>query len=672
MGDERLRALERAAAQGDPDAAEALSRERARHVDAVDLEEVRILREREVDLQAPALLSPELDRALARDLEPLGARASDALRFVTHGDVPEVLERVGREDRARLGLRSEERELINEGRLELLTELTSPPALVRLGLIYSAATGPWQREGPNWFHQLVAAGGRWIPPIQAYQPAWGSYEGVMTCATLIEVVDFAKEDSLPLLQLFFDALGGDWRFSQLQNYIRPEGVNELVERHPNYVSELLTERYYNGRVSAFESMMDCGVELEPFFAELGRLAGLGRRAWGRRHNVQNVFRERYVAGLQRPEIRACLESALREGTPDERVELATFIGEVCGQASRGALERAAARDRAPRVRKAASEALDAMTLLSGNPDLELDPLAPPGPLGEGAFRAAFRDQPELERAWTLLSESEPWAPLPDPLLSIELSEVPLNQLLDDFARAQDVQLGHVCRAVRLTGRLEAWEEDWRLRDQLQALDALARVWFETHGERASLSALGRAWGFLGLDERILGKVALTGDVIDRWLSAVNGWECADYYRRYPETLRDGLSNVVSGIHQWRRSLLDEVEVLVGQLQSESEGIPEPLHQPLVELALATAKSTRARGQKILVGEGDWLDEALVKELRARKAGRACAAARWLAERAPGHGGRVAAAELGLRRRLQDEKREKVREAIDEALASLPS
>ena len=678
MGDERLRALERAAAQGDPEAAEALSRVRVRHVQRAEFPELLELEERGVDLQAPAELSREQERLLAEDLAPLGDRAGDALRFVTHGHVPEVLDRISPADREALVIRPGgyyparpfSLEPV-ERRLDLLEGLNSPPAFVRLGLIYSAASGSMFLEddprdhGPNWLFQIFIVAAFREEGAAVLRPA------VLNCERVLAVVDFARLDSLPLLQLYFSYSGGDWRFS----HYRPDplGVVELAERHTDYLSSLLSERYYGNRVSSCSQILELGISIEPLFEELARVAGIGRQAYGQPYRIQDEFRQRYEAGVQRHEIRTALEGALRGGTPEERAELARFVGEVCGQASRAALERAAARDRAPRVRKAAQEALDALTLLSGNPDLDLDPLAPPGPAAEAAFRAAFRDHGDLDRAWELLCEPTPWAPLPAPLLSAELSDEPLNQQLDAFAQLPDVQLGHVCRAVRLTARLEAWEEDWRLRDSLRALDALARVWFEAHAQPPSLSALGQAWGFLGLDERILGKAALTGDLIDRYFAAVNDWSCADYYRRYPAALRDGLGNVASGINEWRASLLNEIASLVAQLQAQPEGLPEALHEPLVELALAVAKSTRARAQAMLAGEGDWLDEVLVKELKARRAGRACAAARWLRERAQaGHGGRLAQAKEGLRARLREEKREKVCAALEKALEALDS
>jgi len=676
MGDERLRSLERAAAQGDPEAAEALSRARVRHVRQVEFPELLELEERGVDLQAPAELSRAQERLLAEDLAPLGERAGEALRFVTHGHAPEVLDRISPADRAALVIRPRGYYPARafsvepvERRLDLLEGLDSPPAFVRLGLIYGAASGSMFIEddprphGPGWLHQMLFAASFRFEDVVSRPP-------VLSCQRLVEVVDYAQLDSLPLLQLFFDpATGGDWRFTGAR--LDPDGVVELAERHPDYLSAGLSERHYSGRVGTCSTILELGISIEPFLEELARVAGLGRRAYGQAYRIQDEFRQRYEAGIQRHEIRTALEGALRAGTPEERAELAKFIGEVCGQASRAALERAAARDRAPRVRKAAREALDALTLLSGDPDLDLDPLAPPGAAAEAAFRDVFRDHPDLDRAWELLCEPTPWAPLPAPLLSAELSDAPLNQQLDAFAQLPDVQLGHVCRAVRLTARLEAWEEDWRLRDSLRALDALCRVWFEAHGQPPSLSALGQAWGFLGLDERILGKAALTGDVIERYFAAVNDWSCADYYRRCPETLRDGLGNVASGINEWRSSLLNEITTLAEQLQDQPEGLPEALHAPFVELALAVAKSTRKRAQTILAEEGDWLDEVLIRELKARRAGRACAAARWLGERAlSGHGGRLAQAREALGARLREEKREKVRKALEEALEPL--
>lgn len=674
MGDERLRALERAAAQGDPDAAEALSRIRVRHVQGAEFPQLRELEERGVDLQAPARLPLDQERLLAEDLEPLGERAGDALAFVLQGHAPEVLDRISPADREALVLRPQayypsrpyDHEFIDR-RLDLLEVLKSPPALVRLGLIYSAGSGPMfsadHPGGPEWLYQLILAA--------RHRPQAGPavlWRRTLDCETLLGVVDYALLDSEPLLQLFFgEASGGDWRFASAG--VEPRGVVELAERHPDYLRRRLSERHWNGRAYSGARMIELGIPIDPYYPELARLAGQTRGSSSLA--IRRELGERYAAGLHRPEIRRALEDALRSGTPDERRALAGYVGEVCGQASRAALERAAARDRAPRVRRAAQRALEELTLVSGDPDLELDPLAPPGPEAEAAFREAFRDHAELERAWALLCEPTPWAPLPEPPLSAELSEAPLSELLDAFAQLPKVQLGHVCRAVRLTGRLEAWGEDWRLRDQLRALDALARVWFETHGHTPSLGALGEAWGFLGLDERILGKVALTGDVIDRYFSAANAWSCADFYRRNPQTLTDGLRNVTSGINEWRTSLLEELAAIVSQLQAQPEGFPEEARAAFLELALASAKSTRARGQALLAPEGDWVDEGLVKELGARRAGKACAAARWLGQRAlVGHGGRRAAAEAGLEARLREEKREKVCAAIEEVLASL--
>jgi hypothetical protein len=657
VADERLRTLERAAAQGDPDAAEALSRIRLRHVVGAEFQPFRELEERGVDLQAPANLSLDQERLLAADLEPLGERVGPAIAFVTQGHGPEVLDRVSREDYRGLGLEYGHEE--SEERIELLRTLGSPSAFVRLGLLYAAAAGnPRPPRGPEeWLTQVLSASSR--RRQGGYVP-----QTALSCETLVSMVDYAQLDSLLVLQLFFE--DGNIYF-QVED---AAGIVELAERHHDYIRSRLTERYSRRRVWTANRLIELGIPLEDHLEELARVAGHGRSAFSGGATIQSELRDRYAAGIQRPEIRGALESALRSGTPDERKELAAFIGQVCGQASRGALERAA-RDRSPRVRKAALRALEELTVASGRPNLDLSPLSPPGPEAEAAFRAAFRDHSDLYRAWELICEPTPWAPLPQPLLGAELRETPLNELLDAFAQLPDVQLGHVCRAVRLTGRLEGWEDDWRLRDQLRALDALARVWFETHAVAASLSTLAEAWAFLGLDERILGKIALTGDVIDRYFSAANEWDCADYYRRYPETLRDGLGNVASGINEWRGSLLREVATIVAQLQAQPEGFPGALQEAFTELALASAKSTRARAQAMLADEGDWLDEALIKELKARRAGRACAAARWLAERlAGGHGGRVAAAEAGLRERLESEKREKVREALEDALGTL--
>lgn len=658
MADERLRTLERAAAQGDPDAAEALSRIRLRHVVGAEFEPFRELEERGVDLQAPARLSLDQERLLAAELEPLGERAGPAIAFVTQGHEPEVLDRVSREDYLALGLAYGHEE--REERIELLRTLGSPPALVRLGLLFAAASEPSsrpRRSAEEWLTQVLSASSRRRPGGYVPQTA-------LSCETLTAIADYACFDSLLVLQLFFE--DGTIYF-QVED---SSGVVELAERHPDYIRSRLTERYSSRRVWTANRLIELEIPIEDYLEELARVAGLGRGAFSSGATIQSELRDRYAAGIQRPEIRSALESALRSGTPDERKELAGFIGQVCGQAARGALQRAA-RDRSPRVRKAALRALEELTLASGIPNLDLDPLRAPGPEAQAAFRAAFRDHRDLYRAWELICEPTPWAPLPQPLLGAELSPAPLNELLDAFTQLPDVALGHVCRAVRLTGRLEGWQDDWRLRDQLRALDALARVWFETHAVAPSLSTLAEAWAFLGLDERILGKIALTGDVIERYFSAANDWACADYYRRYPETLRDGLGNVASGVNEWRASLLNEVATIVAQLQAQPEGLPEALHQPLVDLALATAKSTRARGQALLADEGDWLDEALVKELKARRAGRACAAARWLSERvAGGHGGRIAAAEAGLRDRLDTEKREKVRAALEAALAAL--
>ncbi|MBL4845581.1 MAG: hypothetical protein JKY65_08655, partial [Planctomycetes bacterium] len=627
MGDQRIRALERAAFTGDAEAAEALSRERARRADQVEFSEFQVLRAKGVDLQAPAELSSALDNLLAADLAPLGELAGDAQRFVNHGDSAEVLDLLSRRHYHLLRLAGGGASHDDQPRPLLAGGLCSSPALLRLGLIYSAVNPyrepsyPGVEEGPNWFRNLLYEASRFNrDPGDGVGPfGHPCYTGLLSCATLSELLEFAGEDPLNVLKLFLDPSGpGGWRIQTGEGRIAPEGLNELVLRFSDHVRERLSENYYTHRLNTFERLLSHDCDMEPFFPEIARLAGLGRRSGGWFGTVFGLLRDRFANGQAR-EVQEALEGVLRNGTPDEREVIALFLGEVCGQGARSALQRAAARDRAPRVRKAAARALDAMTLLSGNPDLDLAPLTAPGPRAEEAFRAAFRDHPDLDldQAWALIVDPAPWAPLPVPLLAAELSEAPLSELLDDFVRVPSVTLGHLARVIRLTGRLETWENNWRIRDQLLALDALAQVWFEAQGQPASLSRLGEAWGFLGLDARLLGRIALAGDVLDRWLSADRGWDCADYYERYPETLIEGLTKVPSGVNAWRNSLLAEIGAILEQLGA----VPDSLHEAFFDLALCSAKSTRGVGQGLLTGEGDWVDEALIDELRARSAPR---------------------------------------------------
>ena len=685
-GDERVRALERAALLGDEEAAGALARERARRSSEGEpkFPPYLELRARQVDLLAPASFAPRLGQLLAEELAPLGERAEPALRFVTHGDHAGLLDQLnGPEGQAWLAAKA-----LGEAR-PLLEDLRAAPALLRLGLLFAAAEAPeppplprapWSLEvrrygegrAPRWLTLLLREGSAYLTGANVYGYAGAArWEGVLSAATLAELLAFAREDPLALARVILTPHGGEgpWRFDHrdLSAQIATEGRREFLAGYPEEIQTLLTSGHANSRLRVFEVLRASGGPYEGLWGEIARLAGV-KSAYERGGVQAFLHQEAERPGALR-EIRAGLERALREGSAEERANLVPFYAELCGPSAIPALERVRARDRSPRARSRAATALEAFEYEGGRGAYgdSLPPLAGLSPAAERAFRAAFRGYPELETAWALLADPEPWARPPAPLLAAELLAETVGERLVEFVLEPSVTLGHVLRALRLVSALEDWEQDFQIRQRLELLEVSARGWFESRGLAPDLEELARAWAYLGLGERTLGRIGSCPETVQRWLSCADGWWGGAFYARCPEVLIQGLTGVRSGIEAWRRSFLCELEAIVGQLDE----IPTPLRKPLLDLSLAEAKSSRAAGQRTLRGAGDWLDEGLQAELGARRAGRALAALRWLRERAQDEPSRREAALEACRERLPRERpRPKVQAALQDAIRAL--
>lgn len=685
-GDERVRALERAALLGDEDAAAALARERARRssVGEPRFPAYLELRERQVDLLAPTSLEPGLRRLLAEELAPLGELAEEAVRFVTHGDHAGILDSLGPDASAALA-----QSRSAGAPRPLLESLRAAPALLRLGLLFAAcetaevSTVPEERswpplqarrygEGraPRWLTLLLREGSVFLREAGVYggYPGSGRWEGALSVATLAELLAFAQEDPLALPRLILTPHGseGPWRFDHrdLAAQISPEGQREFLEDFPEEVRAHLTRGHANARLRVFEVLRACGGPFAGVWGPIARLAGL-RSSYERGAIQSFLYQEAERPGALR-EIRAGIEEALREGSAEERANLVPFYAELCGRSARPTLERLRARDRSPRARERAAAALAAFDDPGGDAVRDLGLLPAPSAAAERAFRAAFRGYPELDPAWEHLIDPEPWGRPPPPLLAAELLAETVAERLVEFVTEPSVTLGHVLRALRLVTPLEDWEQDFQIRQRLELLEVSARGWFESRGLTPDLEQLALAWAYLGLDERTLGRIGCCAEALNRWLSCADGWAGAEFYARHPEAVIHGLTGVRSGIEAWRRSILSEVEAIADQLGE----IPQPLRRPLLDLALAEAKSSQASGQRALRRAGDWLCEELQRELGARRAGRALSATRWLRERAEDVPARAAAAIEALEERLPREQRVKVKAALSEALDAL--
>jgi hypothetical protein len=640
MADARIRALERAAALGDPEAQSALSRAHSRRDAGLHtFEPWNAVLAAADDPHASVELPPSTHRLLESDLEPLAGLAAAARAFVVEGDRADVLAELAeaRGPARDLDLKANHHEGAGAGRdSRPVLESLPPLALLRLGMVYLAAVAPLHVGDqqlsplPSWLALLIreSIDG---PCPQTYG---GQPLSFSTCNLSLDQVAGAMTragDSPDRLVRY--VLGehswnsGTREIHEAVASLSGFGV-ALAEEHAERVAGVLDRDHHeNRRARLLEALARSDAPLEVWMDSIARCSV------HRNHRLRAAAAEIvYVGGVP---ARQSLLRILDTGYADARLRAVGYLRHLPLPATRQRFTRMATHDRSPRVRRACAEAIAGWRERDSEVDwTEAVDAAPSSAL---ATLAEIEGAPvgKLADLWEQVSAERAWTSRPHPTLTQDVSA------LLPLAERGDLTLTHLLRLACCARRLSL-PHTW------DGVDDLLRASCEARGAPLATSDVARAAAACALDPRSPALLALSAEN----LFSASTWNVSEFYRADPDALVDAIEGERTP-SQWL-----EIQAALRQLKP----LPKPLVRPLFARALGKANRARVVAQIALdQAPPPELNAWLYDALDAQDEGTRCMAARWLGQRRP-RGWKTL-----FRATLRAEKGEKVRRALRDAL-----